>query len=150
MPRDEPSLDGDAERTLLGAGLVRFSGSAVLSLDIPGKRMLPIVDAVSDRSSWFFLNAADPNPRSCVCLNQAGSFNPRDCEIWLLDILPSFMGAESVAALGEFETLFSEVTADNGRLLDPVDPREEGRCCHESVPAREGAIAALEEGVDIA
>lgn len=149
MPWNEPSLDDDAERTLSGAGLVRSSGSAVLSLDIPGNRLLPIVDAVSDRSSWFLLNAADPNPRSCVCLNQVGSFDPRDCEIWLLDILESVVGAESVAARGEFEALLSEGTIDNGRLLDPVDPREEGRCCHESVPAREGAIAALGEGVDI-
>lgn len=41
--------------------------------------------------------------------------------------------------------LVSEATMDNGRLLEPVDPRDEGRCCHESVAAREGAIAALRE-----
>ena len=121
----------------------------MLSLDIPGNGLLPIVDTVSDRSSWFLLKAADPKPRSCVCLNQVGSFDPRDCEIWLLDILSSFVGVGSAAARGAFEALFSEATMDNGRLLEPVDPRDEGRCCHESVPAREGAIAALGEGVEI-
>ena len=148
VPRIEPSLDGDVERTLLGAGLVRASGSAVLSLDIPGKRLLPIIDAVSVESSWFLLNAADPNPRSCVCLNQVGSFDTRDCAIWLLDKLSSFAEAESVAARESCEALESEATMDNGRLLAPVDPRDEGRCCHESVAAREGAIAALGEGVE--
>ncbi len=59
------------------------------------------------------------------------------------------MGAGSAAARGAFEALFSEATMDNGRLLEPVDPRDEGRCCHESVPAREGAIAALGEGAEI-
>lgn len=149
MPRIEPSRDGDAERTPSGAGLVRSSDAAVLSPDSPGNRLLPIIDAVSDRSSWFLLNAADPNPRSCVCLNQVGSFDPRDCEIWLLDMLLSFVGAGSAAARGEFETFLSEATMDNGRLLEPVDPRDEGRCCHERVPARERAIATLGEGVEI-
>lgn len=80
VPRIEPSFDDDVERALLGPGVVRSSGSAVLSLDIPGKRW-PIIDAVSVESSWFLLNAADPNPRSCVCLNQVGSFDKRDCAI---------------------------------------------------------------------
>lgn len=143
MARIETSVDGDAERTLSGAGLMRASGSAVLSLDIPGNRLLPIIDAVSDRSSWFLLNAADPNARSCVCLNQVGSFDPRDCEIWLLDTPLSLVGTGSTAARGDLEALFSEATKE------PIDPRDEGRCCHESVPAREGAIAALGEGAEI-
>lgn len=143
IPRIEPSLDGDAERALSGVELVRSSGSAVLSLEIPGNGLQPTIDAVSDRSSWFLLKAADPNPRSCVCLNQVRSFDPRECRIWLLDILSSFVAAGSAAARGDFERLFSEATMDNGRLLEPVDPRDEGRCCHESVPGREGAIAAF-------
>lgn len=64
-------------------------------------------------------------------------------------MLSSFVGARSAAARGDFETLFSEATTDNGRPLEPVDPRDEGRCCHESVPTREGAIAALGEGAEI-
>lgn len=149
IPRIEPSTDGDAERAMSVAGLVHASGSAVPSLDIPGNRLLPTIGAVSDKPSWFLLNAADPSPRSCVCLNQVGSFDSRDCEIWPLDRLSSFAGAGSAAARGDFVALFSEATMDNGRLLEPVDPRDEGRCCQESVPAREGAIAALGEGVEI-
>ena len=149
MPRIEPSLDGDAARALSGARPVRSSGSAVLSPDIPGNGLLPTIEAVSDRSSWFLLNAADPNPRSCVCLNHVGSFEPRVCEIWLLGTPSSFVGARSAAVDRDVEAGFSEAATDNGRLLGPVDPRDEGRCCHESVPAREGAIAALGEGVEI-
>ena len=128
---------------------MRSTGSAVLSLDIPGNCLLLVVDDGSDKLSWVLLNAADPNPRSCVCLNQVGSFDPRDCEIWLMDIVSSFVGVGSATARGAFEALFSEATMDNGRLLGPIDPRDEGRCCHESVPAREGAIAALGEGVEV-
>ena len=148
-PRIEPSLGGDVERSKSEAELARFSRSAVYSLDIPGNGLLPTNGAVSDESSWFLLNAADPNPRSCVCLNQAGSFDPKDCEIWLLDMLPSIAGVRSTVTRGDIEALFSEANMDNGRLLEPVDPRDEGRCCHERVPAREGAIAVLGEGVEI-
>lgn len=147
-PRIEPSLNGDVERPLPGAEPARSSNSAVLSLDIPGSCLLPIMAAVSDKSSWFLLSAADPNPRSCVCLNQASSFDPRDCEIWLLDTPSSIVDVRSTAALGDVEALLSEAFMDNGRLLGPIDPRDEGRCCHERVPAREGAIAALGEGVE--
>lgn len=42
---------GDIERMLSGGGLMRPSGSAVLSLDMPGKRILLVVEAVSDVSS---------------------------------------------------------------------------------------------------
>ena len=149
MPLVEPSPGGDVERPLLGTELARFSSSTVLSLDIPGNRLVPITDAVSGESSLFLLNAADPNPRSCVCLNQVGSFDPKDCEIWFLDILSSFVGVLSMVARGDFEAFSSEAIMDNGRLLEPVDPRDEGRCCHERVPAREGAIAALGDGVEI-
>ena len=148
-PRTEPSLGGDVERPKSEAELARFSRSAVLSLDIPGNGLLPTNGAVSDESSWFLLNAADPSPRSCVCLNQAGSFDPKDCEIWLLDMLPSIADVRSTATRGDIEALFSEANMDNGRLLEPADPRDEGRCCHERVPAREGAIAVLGEGVEM-
>ena len=148
-PRIEPSLGGDVARPKSEAELARFSRSVVCSLDIPGNGLLPINGAVFDESSWFLLNAADPTPRSCVCLNQAGSFDPKDCEIWLLDMLPSAAGVRSAATRGEVEALFSEANMDNGRLLGPVDPRDEGRCCHERVPAREGGIAVLGEGVEI-
>ena len=121
----------------------------MLSLDIPGSRPPPIIVAVSDRLSLFLLNAADPNPRSDVCLNQAGSFDPRDCEIWFLDMLSSFVGVSVAIVAGVFEALFSEAARDNGRLLEPVEPRDEGRCCHGSVPAREGGNVVLESGWEV-
>ena len=121
----------------------------MLSLDIPGSRPPPIIAGVSDRLSRVLLIAADPNPRSDVCLNQAGSFDPRDCEIWFLDMPSSFVGASVAIVAGDLEALFSEAARDNGRLLEPVDPRDEGRCCHGSVPAREGVNAVLESGWEI-
>lgn len=58
-------------------------------------------------------------------------------------MLSSFPVSGSALARGDLAALFSEAIMDNGRLLDPVDPREEGRCCHERVPARGRGIAAL-------
>ena len=60
----EPSIEGELELTLSGGGLERVSVSAVLSRDIPGRRMLPVIEAVSDVSSLFLRNAADPEPLS--------------------------------------------------------------------------------------
>ena len=51
VPRIDPPTDGEFERTLSGGGLMRLSGSAVLSLDIPSKRILPVIGAISDGSS---------------------------------------------------------------------------------------------------
>ena len=48
--RIESSLDGDLEGRLSRADLSRSSISAVLSLDIPGNRILPTIVAVSDES----------------------------------------------------------------------------------------------------
>lgn len=59
-PLMESLLEGEAERMLSEAGLPCLSGSAVDSLDIPGKRILPIVDMMPDVSSWFRRYAADP------------------------------------------------------------------------------------------
>ena len=59
-------------------------------------------------------------------------------------MLSSFVGASVAIVAGDFEALFSEAARDNGRLLEPVDPRDEGRCCHGSVPARERVIVVLE------
>ena len=58
------------------------------------------------------------------------------------------MGARSIAASGGFEALCSEAITENGRLLEPVDPRDEGRCCHERAPARDEGIAAFEDEVE--
>ena len=144
MLPSEPSLDGDAEGPLSRAEIARSSGSAVLSLEIPGKRLIATIDAVPDESSRLLLNAADPDPRSCVCLNQVGSFDRKESAIWLLEMpLSSFSGVQSTVAGGDFEAFRSEATTDNGRLLEPVDSRDEGRRCQERVPARKGVIGAL-------
>ncbi len=42
-------------------------------------------------------------------------------------------------------TLFSEATIDNGRVFVTVVPLDKGRCCHDIVLDRVGAIAALGE-----
>ncbi len=46
-----PRIEIESARTLSGGGLMRLPGSAVLSLDIPGRRMLPILGFVADGSS---------------------------------------------------------------------------------------------------
>lgn len=69
--------------------------------------------------------------------------------MWFLDMLSSFVGASVAIVAGDFEALFSEAARDNGRLLEPVDPRDEGRRCHGSVPAREGVNAVLGTGWEV-
>ncbi len=51
LPRIEPSLEVESDRTLSVGGLMRLSGSAMYSLDIPGRRLLPVADVVFDVSS---------------------------------------------------------------------------------------------------
>ena len=62
-------------------------------------------------------------------------------------MLSSVVGVCSTAARGDFDALLPEAIIDDGRLLEAVGPRDVGRCCHERVPAREGAVATLGEGV---
>lgn len=65
--------------------------------------------------------------------------------IRLLGTVSSDSPAATESGVDGFKTFFWEANDDDGRLLtDPlVDPREEGRCCQESVFEREGAIPAL-------
>lgn len=148
LSRTELFLDGDEARVLSGAGLTVLFGSATDSLDMPGNRIL-LIEAVSETSSsWFFRNAADPVPRSVVCLNHEGSFEARDCAICAREPPFSSPVVELGTVLGDFEALFSEATIDNGRLRAPVEPRDVGRCCQDTEPARDGAIAALGEMLD--
>jgi len=51
----------------------------------------------------------------------------------------------SMLALGDRAAVFSEPAIDSGRDLVAADPRDEGRCCHDIVLDRAGAIAALGE-----
>lgn len=66
-------------------GLPTLSGSAEDSLDMPGRPLLPDITLSPDGiSSLLFLYAADPMPRSAVCLNHEGSRAPNDAAIWSL------------------------------------------------------------------
>ena len=63
-------------------GLPKLSGSADDSLDMPGRPLLPdITFSLEGVSSLLFLYAADPMPRSAVCLNHEGSRAPSDAAI---------------------------------------------------------------------
>ena len=42
----------------------------------------------------------------------------------------------------------SDATEDSGLFLEVANPREEGLCCHDSVPARVGAIVAVGNACD--
>lgn len=50
---------------------------------------------------------------------------------------------ESALARGGPLALVSEASIDNGRLRGPAGPRDDGRCCQESVPERARGMAAL-------
>ena len=141
----DSAVDGEVDLILSGVGLPRFTGSAVFSCDMPGRPMPPLPEFVSIKGSspWFLLYAAEPRPRSGVCLNHEGSFEPSDWAICTLDAL-SPMDAAGSRICGEgLAVPSSEPIDDRGRPVGTVEPRDEGRCCHESVPARDGATAAL-------
>lgn len=149
VPLVESVLEGEIERTLSETGLLCLSGTiadSLGSLDMPGKRILPANDVVLGViSSWFRRYAADPRPRSWVCLNHAGSLEPKESAICSLEISRSPVDDGSALARGDLEVLFSVAICDKGRALGPVDPREVGLCCQESVPDLDGGMAVLEE-----
>lgn len=148
-PCDGPSVEGDMERPLCRVGL-SFSGSRLDSLDRPGNCLLAAEELISDiLSSLFFRYAADPNPRSSVCLNQVGSFDSRDCAILFLGTTLSFSELEPVLVRRDSAAPFSVLIMDNGRLRAPVKARDEGRCCQERVPARFGTVATLGESLEL-
>ena len=123
------------------------------SREKPGKRTLPVNEVVFElSSSLFFRYAAEPAPRSAVCRNQVGSFEAKECDIWSLDNSFSFSftskGVGPGVARGDLIALFSDAPIESGRLFALVEPLEVGRCCHESVPERDG-IAALGVGLDL-
>lgn len=125
---------------VLSGGEVAVPGSTVDSRDMPGSCLLPETAAASTiSSSWFFLYAAEPTPRSAVCLNHAGSLLPNDCAICVRETGRSGEeGAESSSkdvvsvrcAVGD--------TTDTGRRMLPDCGL---RCCHDSVPDRRNAAA---------
>jgi len=125
---------------LSGGGLL-MSGSTVDSRDMPGSCLLLDMEPVSEAvSSWFRLYAAEPTPRSGVCLNHEGSFAPNDAAIDVLDVLGS--GEEGSGVLvGEVDVGLSGdlLAIDSGRRMLP----DCGLCFHESVPERPNAAALV-------
>jgi hypothetical protein len=116
--------DGDFSSTLS-----TFAGSTVDSWFMPGScRLGPKSAWLSDRSSDLRY-AGDPSPRSAVCRNHDGSFDERDKAIEARDI------RFSSDAMDAFLRWLDRVGD-----VEPGDrfakSREEGRCCHDSVPAR--------------
>lgn len=131
---------------------------------MPGNCLLPLVENASDVASpWFRLKAADPAPRSAVCLNQVGSFEPKDCAISFLEkSSASSRFSCSGAAAGatsdgrekfgrgrdEVDSLddgraTSEGREKFGRGRDEFESLDDGRCCHERVPERESIVAVV-------
>lgn len=88
-------------------------------------------------STWFFLYAADVDPRSAVCRKNVGSLEPRLRAISSLDIVSVF-SVDIGFASGEGAL---SVASESGRDLTPRS--EPGRCCHDRVPARFGIAAGL-------
>jgi hypothetical protein len=117
------------------------SGSAVESRDSPGSCLLPATEPASEAlSSWFRLSAADPAPRSDVCLNHDGSFAPSDCAIWLREMGLSGEDGSGVSR-GELAALLSAKPAAIERGRRALPALDCGLRCHESVPDRPNAAA---------
>jgi hypothetical protein len=78
-----PTIDVFADRRTLPRPLSARGGEPVPKLDfesrdMPGSCLLPKAGSASaTSSSLFFLSAADPTPRSGVCLNHSGDLLPR-------------------------------------------------------------------------
>jgi hypothetical protein len=142
LPLPELVREGELERKLSGGGLDGVaSGSAVESRDMPGSCLFPEIGLASDAlSSWFFLYAADPMPRSGVCLNHDGSFAPSDCAIWLRE--SGLVGEEgSGVSRGEVVEFLSGDVDTPERGLRMLPTPDCGLLCHESVPDRPNAAA---------
>jgi hypothetical protein len=134
--------DGD-EECMLSAVDKNFSGPFGEAPDIPGKRMAPPPRSASE--TWpFWRRAADPSPRSGVCLNHVGSFVASDCAICVRDgaFVSVFPTLGSLTA--KLEALSWTATDESGRLIGPVEPLEVGLCCHDNVPPRESAFVDVD------
>jgi hypothetical protein len=142
LPRIEPPRDpGELERTLSGGGLP-MSGSTVDSRDMPGSCLLLDMELASEAvSSCPRLYAAEPAPRSGVCLNHEGSFAPRDAAMDVLDAVGSGDEGSGVLVGEVFDVgLSGDLPAmERGRRMLP----DCGRCFHESVPERPSAAALV-------
>jgi hypothetical protein len=123
---------------LSGGGLL-ISGSIVDSRDMPGRCLLPDIEPASEAaSSWLRLYAADPAPRSGVCLNHDGSLAPNDAAIDNRDGLVSGEEGSGVFVGDVLPDLSGDLEAiDSGRRMLP----DCGRCFHERVPERPNAAA---------
>jgi hypothetical protein len=115
---------------------LRWSKSIDVSRDSPGspRRLAYGEPSAVAASSLLFLYAAEPTPRSAVCLNHEGSLELSDAAIW------SLLGSgSSTDAPRECEALVSTAAIETGRLEASLDVGL--RCCHESVPERARFVA---------
>lgn len=121
-------------------GLASLGASRGVSFIRPGSGLRWIGPSATSASSWVRLYAAEPKPRSAVCLNHVGSFAPSESAICCRDTSLSFGGEDK----GDLAALFSEASMDSGRLREV----EVGRlCCQESVFDLDG-IAALGDALE--
>jgi hypothetical protein len=144
LPRTEPPREpGELERTLSGGGLL-ISGSTVDSRDMPGNCLLPVAGSAPEvASSWLRLYAAEPAPRSGVCLNHDGSFAPSEAAIEVLDEVGSGEAGSGVLVGDVLPGRSGDLDAmESGRRMLP----DCGLCFHDSVPERPNA-AALAAGL---
>lgn len=128
LPRIEDPLVNGPDLASDKGGLPTLSGPAEDSLDMPGRPRLPdMTFSLESISSLLFLYAADPMPRSAVCLNHEGSRAPNEAAIW------SLLGScSSVCSCDGWRPV---TIMEDGRLPPSLEPGR-GRCCHDSVPAR--------------
>ena len=118
---------------MLSGGLLT-SGSTVDSRDMPGSCRLADTDSASEApSSCFFLYAAEPMPLSAVCPIQAGSLEPREAAMELLEGAGSGEEGSAAGRSGDRDA------TESGRRGLP----DCGRCFQDRVPERPKAAALV-------
>lgn len=143
--RVDPSSEGEIERNPSAGGLVSFGSSALGPRERPCKRTFSVEAVVSDRSSFCcFRYAADRSPRSRVCLNHDGSLVPNDRAISSRDTDFSAGAGVSTPPGGAIVPLSLGENIDSGRGRAPGEPLDNGRCCQDSVPARDRVAAGFD------
>lgn len=104
-------------------------------------------------SSLLVLYAGELRPRSAVCLNHVGSFEPNDSAMVSREggcgasCSSVSSGWDSGVLCGERAALFSDARAERGRVREAEVEDEFGRLCQDMVLERDG-MAALGEALD--
>lgn len=138
LSRTEPNRAGVVALLWFAGGLAGPSDPLEEFRLRPGNCRFCSVSSSAESSSRLRLYAADPIPRSAVCLKKAGSFEPR---AWAMSCLVGSsleLGLSLGDATGEVRVeLFSCASNESGRFLMP----DCGRLCQDMVFAREGMAA---------